>query len=36
MDNVLNKMEKKENEELMERNRIKEMIEKQLKNWKKN
>ena len=32
MDNVLNKMEKKENEELMERNRIKEMIEKQLQN----
>ena len=32
MDNVLNKMEKKENEELMERNRIKEMIEKQLEN----
>ena len=32
MDNVLNKIEKKENEELMERNRIKEMIEKQLEN----
>ena len=32
MDNVLNKMKKKENEELMERNRIKEMIEKQLEN----
>ena len=32
MDNVLKKMEKKENEEIMERNRIKEMIEKQIQN----
>ena len=32
MDNVLKKMEKKENEEMMERNRIKEMIEKQMQN----
>ena len=32
MDNVLKKMEKKENDEIMERNRIKEMIEKQIQN----
>ena len=32
MDNVLSQMQKKENEEMMERNRIKEMLEKQLKN----
>ena len=34
MDNVLNKMQKKENEEIMERNRMKEMLEKQLENEK--
>ena len=32
MDNVFSKMQKKENEEMMERNKIKEMIENQLKN----
>ena len=31
MDNVMNKLEKKENEEKMERNKIKQMIENQLK-----